>query len=156
VSLLDRGRHEVLVVQRANVLNERKQKVWQITAPAEYVRCAVQPVREWSTSEESFSDGIQMLDLRRMFTRRWPGDIHSHALYLYERYETVGAPQLQRMSRRTQHFAVTLRYIGSAARDDLEALADLAGIPHGLPVTDEGLYDAILAEARDRWKATRG
>lgn len=157
VSLLTSGKHPVLVILRHNVKTPlRGLKEWHVSAAPEYVRCGVQAVREWSTSEETFTDGIQMLDLRRMFTLDWPGDINSHVVYDGVLYESVGAPQHQKMGRRTKHWAITLRNIGAPLRAELEECADFLGIPYSIIVTDAGLLDLIWDEALRLWKLARG
>lgn len=75
------------------------------------VRCSVQPVREWSTSEEYLDKGLQLLDLRRVFATHWPGDHRSLVYFEGDEFETVGAPQHNNMSPRTAHWAVTLRWV---------------------------------------------
>lgn len=157
MSLLDRGKHPVLVIPRVNETSPlRGLKTWVVAAAPTLVKCAVQPVREWSTSEETFTDGIQMLDLRRMFTRDWPGDINSHVIADGVLYESVGAPQHQQMSGRTKHWAVTLRNVGTPPRDELEQCADYLGVPYSIVVTDAGLLGLVMAEALRRWKLARG
>lgn len=73
------------------------------------VPCSVQPVREWSTAEENRQYGLQLLDLRRVFATNWPGDHRSLIYFEGDEYETVGDPQHLNMSRRTAHWAITVR-----------------------------------------------
>lgn len=112
MSLLDRNPHIVELQARKTVRNERGERVMVADGPRIPIRCAVQPVREWSTSEENMTNGIQVLDLRRVFAREWPGDVHALMYFEGGEYEMVGAPQHNKMSPRTTHWAVTVRYVG--------------------------------------------
>lgn len=156
-SLLERGPQDVLVVHRVNDRDpKRGEKVWRVSAAPTFLRAGVQPVREWSTSEEQFSDGLQMLDLRRVFTRAWPGDINAHAITGGELFETVGAPQRNAMSRRTRHAAVTLRRIGVPRRAELDQCAVLLDLSPAPGATDAELLAAVIEAARAVWLAARG
>lgn len=73
------------------------------------VPCSVQPVREWSTAEEHLTYGLQLLDLRRIFATDWPGTATSLVFHEGDEFETVGDPQHLSMSRRTSHWAITVR-----------------------------------------------
>ena len=81
------------------------------------VRCAVQDAREWSTEEEDRTHGVQILSLRRLFSKTWPGDVNSHVYHKGDKFESVGFPQHRDMSRHTEHWSITLRWIG---KDDRE------------------------------------
>lgn len=157
MSLLTRGKHRVLVQHRENLRNERGQKSWQNVGAPVGVRCAVQPVREWSTSEEQFEAGIQMLDLRRIFSKTWPGNVNSHVMDGSDLFETVGAPQHNKMSRATSHWAVTVRWIGSVGTpvvsDGLDFLARpllvvLAGL-WGIANDDDTTTASLIASIRE-------
>lgn len=75
------------------------------------VRCMVEPVRDWSSSEEVESLGLQVVDLAIVRARTWPGDIKSHIIFENALYETVGAPQHHSVSRRTGHYRVTIKWL---------------------------------------------
>lgn len=74
------------------------------------VGCLAEPVRDWSSSEEQQSNGLQILDLIIIRAREWPGDVHSIVEYEGGLYETVGAPQRHHASKRTGHWRVTVRW----------------------------------------------
>lgn len=78
------------------------------------VPCTVQAVREWSTEEEIRVEGLQVLTLARLFARSWPGDVNSIVTWDGHEWETVGEPQHFQVSRRTNHWSVTLRKRGTA------------------------------------------
>lgn len=81
------------------------------------VRCKVEPVRDWSSAEESYFAGLQIKDLRVVYSRDWPGDLHSVVLYRGELYETVGQPQLYNASPRTTHYRITVKWVGDRSDD---------------------------------------
>lgn len=76
------------------------------------VPCTVQSAREWSTAEENLTGGFQLLDLCRVFTKAWPGDHRSLIHWDGDLWETVGSPQHFKVSKRTEHWIVTLRRRG--------------------------------------------
>lgn len=76
------------------------------------VPCSVQSAREWSTAEESYDGGLQVLDIVRVFARDWPGDVRSVVYWDESEWETVGSPQHFSMSAKTSHWAVTLKRRG--------------------------------------------
>lgn len=157
MGLLDRARHVGEVQLRANVRDVRGTKSWQNVGDRITVRCAVQPVREWSTSEEQFEAGIQMLSLRRVFARTWPGNIDSHFFHNGLAFETVGDPQFHEMSRRTKHWVTTVRLIGvdtDAAHIDGLALLPFetllaAATAMGIDVTGAPTKPELLDAIRD-------
>lgn len=75
------------------------------------VRGTAEPVRDWSSSEEQQSNGLQILNLVIFRSRLWPGDEHSLIEYEGDVYETVGAPQQHHTGRRTKHWRVTFRWL---------------------------------------------
>lgn len=113
MSLLDRKAPHVVEVQnRAMIRNEDGARVMQNDGPRHTVRCMHEPVRDWSSAEESTVNGLQMVNLVVIRSREWPGDVHSHVFIDGEKYETVGAPQRHSVSRRTRHWRITVRWIG--------------------------------------------
>ncbi|MFD5864359.1 hypothetical protein ACFWGP_05370 [Agromyces sp. NPDC127015] len=76
------------------------------------VPCTVQSAREWSTAEENLLNGLQVLDLCRIFAKVWPGDVRSLVYHDGAEWETVGSPQHFDVSPRTDHWVVTLRKRG--------------------------------------------
>lgn len=111
--LTSRARHVVEVQLRTHrdITGRGVIELADFGAPIK-VRCAVQDAREWSTEEEDDTHGLQILSLRRLFSRTWPGDANSHIFHKGEKFETVGFPQHRDMSRYTEHWSVTLRRIG--------------------------------------------
>lgn len=75
------------------------------------VRGMAEPVRDWSSAEESHDLGLQVIDLIMWRSKTWPGDVHSHVIYDGGVYETIGNPQHHHVSKRTSHWRVTLRWI---------------------------------------------
>ena len=118
MSLLDaHAPHVVYVQPRGLVDNGRGKFEMTKLGPRVPVRCSVQGAREWSTEEEQRSSGLQVLSIRRIFSRTWPGDVHALVYHKGKEFETVGDPVEQAMSRNTAHWSVTVRVIG----DDPEA-----------------------------------
>lgn len=114
MGLLDRNPHTVMVQPRVKAQND--QGGWSFSndgAPVE-IRCAVQPVREWSTAEEIQVGGLQMLVLQRIISRNWVGDTNAIVTWDGFRWEIVGDPQHFSMSPSTAHWEITIRRIGSA------------------------------------------
>lgn len=112
MSLLGRNApHTVMVQNREMQRNERGAQILLPVGEPVAVQCMVEPVRDWSQAEESETLGLQVIDLRVIRSRLWPGDIHSHVVWEGELYETVGAPQHYSVSRRTAHFRVTVKWL---------------------------------------------
>lgn len=109
MSLLDRPPHKVEVQLMEAGSNDRGMPHDVPVGERIVVGCMVQPVREWATAEEHSQYGLQLLDLRRLFARTWPGDHRSLIYYEGIEYETVGDVQEHHVSPRTRHFAVVLR-----------------------------------------------
>jgi hypothetical protein len=116
MSLLDRPPHVVTVQPR------KEEKVVGVglslvnDGDPSTIRCSVQSVREWSTAEEQRFDGIQLLSLRRVFSREWVGDVHALVTYGGWDFEIVGDPQyLNTGSRKTWHWEITMRRVGAEA-----------------------------------------
>lgn len=115
MSLLDRrAPHVVQVQRRENVVSARGKPELTPVGSLIAVRCAVQGAREWATEEETRDVGMQVLSIRRVFAREWPGDINSLVYIDGDMFETIGDPVRASMSRATRHWAVTLRWIGRA------------------------------------------
>jgi hypothetical protein len=110
--MLDRAPHTVSVQLMANVQGVRGSYEAQKVGVPLVVRCSVQAVREWSSEEEIQVDGLQALTLARIFSRTWPGDINSIVTWDGYEWETIGDPQHFQMSKRTNHWTITLRQRG--------------------------------------------
>jgi len=112
MSLLTRkAPHTVQVQLRETTRDERGGRVDANVGDPIPVRCMVEPVRDWSSSEEVESLGLQVVDLAIIRAQRWPGDIKSHVIFDGALYETVGAPQRHSVSRRTGHYRVTVKWL---------------------------------------------
>ena len=112
MSLLGRKAPHVVTVQnRVVTRNAQGQRVYVNDGPPMTVRGMVEPVRDWSSSEESESLGLQVIDLMIIRSREWPGNVDSHVTFNGALYETVGAPQRHSVSPRTGHFRVTIKWL---------------------------------------------
>lgn len=112
MSLLTRkAPHTVLVQKRETTRDERGGRIDSDVGEPIPVRCMVEPVRDWSSSEEVESLGLQVVDLAIIRSQKWPGDIKSHVIFEGALYETVGAPQRHSVSRRTGHYRVTVKWL---------------------------------------------
>lgn len=116
--LLDRAPHTVHVQNRKSGRDAQGMRTYLDDGPRVAVRCLTEPVREWSTAEESMQLGMQVVHLMVIRSRTWPGDIDSHVIYDGSVYETVGVPQKFELSRRTRHWRITVRWIGKDNADD--------------------------------------
>lgn len=115
MSLLDRkAPHTVLVQKRVPHTEINGIDVYENDGDPIPVRCAVQLARDWSSAEEKYTGGLQILDMRVIYSRTWPGDAHSHVIWEGEIYEMVGDPGQTSMSSRTTHWRITCRRIGTA------------------------------------------
>lgn len=115
MSLLDRGApHTVEVLARESVRDTGGRRVYNYVGAPVTHRCHVEPARDWSAAEEAVSAGLQVLDMRVLYSRAWSGDEYSHIRWEGDLYEMVGAPQHFSVSRRTAHWRVTMRRIGAA------------------------------------------
>lgn len=112
--LLDRPPHTVIVQRKARVQGQRGGYHEEPIGDPIAVPCMVQAVREWSTEEELVVDGLQVLTLARIFSRTWPGDVNSIVTWDGFEWETVGEPQHFQVSRRTEHWSITVRRRGEA------------------------------------------
>jgi hypothetical protein len=113
VSILDNPPHVVMVQ-----LMKRKQNLrgsYDDVPDGEpiAVPCTVQAVREWSSAEEIAVNGLQLLTLTRIFSRTWPGDSRSVTYWDGHEWETIGEPQHFQVSRRTNHWAITVKRRGA-------------------------------------------
>jgi hypothetical protein len=111
VSLLD-GKHKVYVQLRKRGRDNRGERVQMDDGDRIPVKVIDESVREWASAEEDMTNGFQVVDLLVIRTKHWPGDVNSHVFYNGQMYETSGTPQPLRMSRRTRHWRVTLKWIG--------------------------------------------
>lgn len=115
MSLLGRkAPHTVQIQNRKLTRNERGLQEYVADGPLISERCMVEPVRDWSTAEESETVGLQVIDLMVVRSRTWGGDINSHILWNGNWYETVGAPQHHSVSPRTSHYRVTIKWLKKA------------------------------------------
>ena len=115
--LTSRAPHVVWVQHRVRAGNGRGVSELVNVGSRVRVRCSVQGAREWSTEEETHTRGLQILSIRRIFSKTWPADVNGLVYYKGQEFETVGDPVEQAMSRNTAHWSVTVRVIG----DDPEA-----------------------------------
>ncbi|WP_100813016.1 hypothetical protein [Microbacterium lacus] len=112
MSLLDRrAPHVVYVQNRKTERDNEGKRIMVDVGPRIAVRCMHEPVRDWSSAEETPTLGLQVTDLKIIRSRLWPGDIHSHVYFDGGVHETVGAPQAHSVSRRTRHHRITVRWI---------------------------------------------
>ena len=79
-----------------------------------HVRCKGEPVRDWSSAEESYFEGLQVQDLRVFYAKEWPGGINDVILYNGDVYETIGMPQHYDAgrSKRTHYWRITGKWVG--------------------------------------------
>lgn len=113
VGIWNRPPHVVHVQLMEPQQDERGSWVDVPVGPRVPVPCTVQSAREWSTAEESLMNGLQILDLCRVFSKTWPGDLRSLVYFEGAEWETVGSPQHFNVSPRTEHHVVTLRKRGA-------------------------------------------
>ena len=81
------------------------------------IRCKVEPVRDWSSAEEEYLNGVQLRDLRVVYCRKWHGDVNATVLWDDDIYEVIGQPQLFKASHRTRHQRITIQWIGKRKPD---------------------------------------
>lgn len=111
--LTRRAPHVVEVQNRRAELDKAKRRYWVNVGERVRHRCAVQPARDWSSAEEEVGlKGIQVLDMRVILSKEWSGDENSYIYWEGDIYEMIGAPQHQKMSRRTSHWRITVKRIG--------------------------------------------
>ena len=106
-----RAPHTVHVQKRRMVRTDRGQRDYVNDGEPIPVRCMVEPVRDWSSSEEVETLGLQVVDLSIIRSREWPGDVNSYVIFNGAEYETVGAPQHHSVSPRTEHYRVTIKWL---------------------------------------------
>lgn len=111
--LTRRAPHKVWVQLREAGRTKTGGRIYTEVGDRIMVRCAHEPVRDWSSAEENQSAGQQVLDLTIIRARTWPGDINSHIFWDGDFYETVGAPQQYSIGKRTAHWRVTVRWVGT-------------------------------------------
>lgn len=112
MSIRGRGPHSV-IVQNRKLVRVNGQADYENDGPPTLIKgCSVQSVREWATAEEVLTNGLQLISMRRVFTRKWPGTVNSLVYFNGGEFETVGDPQEMDQSRRTSHFVITIRWLG--------------------------------------------
>src|SRR3712207_1607284 len=109
--LTTRAPHVVYVQPRKRVKNERGKSDLVNDGPLVKVRCAVQGAREWSTEEQSLAHGLQVLSIRRIFSKTWPGDVNALVYAEGKVFESVGDPVQLAMSRNTSHWSITVQVV---------------------------------------------
>ena len=109
--LTHKAPHTIQVQNREYYRDEQGMRVARNVGQPITVKGMAEPVREWSSAEESHANGLQIIDLILWRSREYPGNTHSHILYEGEWYESSGAPQHFNSGRRTRHYRVTLRRI---------------------------------------------
>lgn len=115
MSLLGRrAPHRATIQNRKLTRNAQGLQVFVPDGDPIPVKCMIEPVRDWSSSEEVETLGLQVVDLGVVRSKKWPGDIDSHVLFNGSWYETVGAPQHHSVSRRTSHYRVTIKWLKKA------------------------------------------
>ncbi|MCZ4066432.1 hypothetical protein O1W71_01955 [Microbacterium sp. H37-C3] len=125
MSLLDRNAaHVVLVQLQKSERDERGRRIMRPYGKRIRVRCSREPVRDWSSAEETTSGGLQVLDLTIIKTRRWPGDIHSLVFWNGQMHETVGVPQDFSRGKRTKHWRITVKWVGEDPDPDAQVEPD--------------------------------
>ena len=120
MSLLTRkAPHKVWVQRREKVRDAAGARVNVDVGDRIRVRCAREPVRDWSSAEENQTAGQQVLDLTIIRSRTWPGDINAFIFWGGDMYETIGAPQEYSIGRRTAHWRITAQWIGTDPHPEL-------------------------------------
>ncbi|WP_136057244.1 hypothetical protein [Microbacterium sp. K24] len=109
--LTRRAPHLVHVQNRTMTRDSRGLPVMNEVGKPIGVRCMVEPVRDWSSSEEVETLGLQVVDMAIVRAKEWPGDVNSHITWNGALFETVGAPQHHSVSRKTGHYRVTLKWL---------------------------------------------
>lgn len=117
MSLLLRPRHTVRVQRRKTQRTPEGTKAMLPDGAPITVGGMAEPVRDWSSSEEQQSNGLQVLNLVIWRSRHWPGDVNSHIEYEGSIYETVGAPQHHHAGRRTAHWRITFKWLREGTFD---------------------------------------
>lgn len=111
-SIRGRGPHTVVVQNRVKG-RTNGHPTWVASGdPITIENCHVQSVREWATAEESYEHGLTLLSMFRIFTRTWPGNVDSLVYFRGGVYETVGTPQYMDGSPRTEHWVITIKWLG--------------------------------------------
>ena len=114
MSIRGRGPHAVVVQPRKIERVDGKRRFVNDGPPVRVDRCSVQSVREWASAEEVLTHGLQLISMRRVFSRTWPGDVNALVYFEGGEYEVVGDPQHMDQSRRTLHWVTTIRWLGNA------------------------------------------
>lgn len=115
MSLLTRKAPHVVYIQKRHVeRDEAKRRYWVNDGERIAQRCAVQVARDWSSAEEETGvKGLQVIDMRVVISKDWAGDENSYVYWEGDVYEMIGAPQPLRMSKRTSHWRITMKRLGT-------------------------------------------
>lgn len=112
MSIRGRGRHSVIVQPRKTERIDGR-RIFVADGPPVLIRqCSVQSVREWATAEEERAYGLQLISMRRVFSRKWAGDVNALVYFSGGEFEVVGDPQHMDGSPRTEHWLTTIRWLG--------------------------------------------
>lgn len=126
MSIRGHGPHSVVVQNRVKS-RKNGQTVYRPDGnPILIPSCHVQSVREWATAEEIYDNGLSLLSMNRIFTRTWPGNVDSIIYFRGGRYETVGTPQYMDGSKRTEHWVITIKWLGD---EDAPAIPSPPAVP---------------------------
>lgn len=128
MSIRGRGPHTVWVQNRVLGRIDGYTDYVNDGVPVKIKSADVQSVREWSTSEEYYDEGLRLLNLARVFTRNWPGDENALIYWDGSEYETVGNPQRMDRTRRTKHWMTTIKWLRAVpATEWAEVTRDRSG-----------------------------
>lgn len=120
MSLLTRkAPHKVWVQRRKAGRSTSGARVYTDVGDRIMVRCGHEPVRDWSSAEENQTAGQQVLDLTIIRAREWHGDTNALIFWGGDMYETVGNPQQYSFGRRTAHWRITARWVGTDPHPEL-------------------------------------
>lgn len=112
MSIRGRGIHSV-IIQPRKVVRVKGAPTYVADGPPVLIeRCDVQSVREWATAEETYTYGVSLLSMRRVFSRKWVGDSNALVYFNGGEFEVVGDPQDMPRSRRTAHIVTTIKWLG--------------------------------------------
>lgn len=112
MSIRGRGRHSVIIQPRKTERIDGR-RIFVVDGPPVLIRqCSVQSVREWATAEEVLTYGLQLISMRRVFARKWAGDVNALVYFDGGEFEVIGDPQNMDGSPRTKHWLTTIRWLG--------------------------------------------
>ena len=138
MSIRGRGPHTVVIQPRKITRAHGARQYVNDGPPIEVKHCSVQSVREWATAEEVLTHGLQLISMRRVFSRVWHGDVNALVYFDGGEFELVGDPQFMDQSRRTLHWVTTIRWLGNAEAPSLAPDPDPAEGPDPEPEPDPG------------------